>query len=156
MAIHRPRLEERAGGGADAVGTDSAAGAIGTVGIADGVRGWGGAGGGAGTLTAAWVVAGGLTIRPMAPAPGASVPISVSSGDIAGLDAGANVVPGLGNAETGTLLSALEKASALWNRSAGSLAIAIRMISFSAGGTSARRLMGEGGCWFNCAVISEY
>jgi hypothetical protein len=134
-----------------AVGADSAAagtlaaGPIGTVGIAEGVRG---AAGGTGTLTAACVVAGGLAIRPIAPAPGASVPISVSSGDIGAgdFDADANVVPGLGKADTGTLFNALQNASALWNRSAGSLAMAIRIISFKAGGTSARKLIGEGGC----------
>src|SRR5260221_7022898 len=95
-------------------------------------------------------------MRPIAPAPGGSVPISVSSGDTGVLDAGANVVSGLGSAETGTLFSALQNASALWKRSADSLAMAIRMISLSAGGTSARKLIGDGGCWFNCAVIREY
>jgi hypothetical protein len=83
---------------------------MGTVGTADGVRGCAGWG----TLTAACVVAGGLTIRPAAPAPGASVPISVSSGDIGDvLGADVNVVPGLGSADTGTLFSALQNASAL-------------------------------------------
>src|SRR5579863_1570339 len=160
IAIHKPRLEERAGGGTNPAGEGSAAaaiagaGAIGTVGIADGERGC--AGGGTGTRTAACVVAGGLAMRPMAPAPGASVPISVSSGETGARGVVANVVPGLGSAETGTLFSALAKASALWKRSAGSLAMAIRMISLSAGGTSARRLIGEGGCWFNWAVIKEY
>ena len=84
---------------------------MGTVGTAEGVRGWAGGC----TFAAACVDAGVVAIRPLAPAPGGSVPINVSSVDIgAGVrGVGVNVVPWLGKADTGTLFSALQKASAL-------------------------------------------
>src|SRR5271169_1624740 len=139
IASHSPLLDERAVGAypaeAATVATGCAGGATGTIGTPEGE--WAGAG----TLTAACVVAGGLAIRPAAPAPGASVPIRVSSGDIGaapGRGVDANVVPWLGSADTGTLFNAFINASAVWKRSAGSLAMAIRMIWFNAGGRSAR------------------
>ena len=51
-------------------------------------------------------------------------------------------------AVTGTELRALRKASAVWKRSAGSLAIAIRMISFNAGGSPGWRSTGGLGASF--------
>src|SRR5580704_7762430 len=47
-----------------------------------------------------------------------------------------------GSLLTGTLFNAAQKASALWNRSAGSFAMAIMIISFSSAGRSARSVIG--------------
>ena len=77
-------------------------------------------------------------------------------GVAAGLGVGVNVVSATGSGDTGTVFSAARNASADWNRSAGSLAIAIIIISFSEAGRSSRKVIGGVGTTFRCAVINEY
>jgi hypothetical protein len=74
---------------------------------------------------------------------GVGVSISVVA-PVEGRGVGVTVVPGVGSAETGTLFSAARNASADWKRLAGSLAIAIRIISFNSAGRSLRSVIG--GC----------
>src|SRR5215472_6780178 len=54
-----------------------------------------------------------------------------------------------------TLLKALRKAFAVWNRFSGCLAIAIRIISFKAGGREGSSSIGGFGISFTCAAINE-
>ena len=66
-------------------------------------------------------------------------------GVAAGRGVGVTVVLEIGSEETGTVFSAARNASADWNRCAGSLAIAIKIISFSEVGRSSRKVMGAAG-----------
>ena len=82
-------------------------------------------------------------------------------GDIAGacmdvtVDASSAACETTGVAVTGTLLKALRKASAVWKRSAGSLAIDIRIISFSAAGRPGCNSTGGFGASLTCAAMIE-
>src|SRR5450631_3140614 len=65
-------------------------------------------------------------------------------------------VTGCATGVTGrTLLKAFRNASADWKRCAGSLAMAIRIISFSAGGSPGCSSTGGFGASFTCAVMME-
>lgn len=82
----------------------------------------------------------------------------VSAVDIVGDFLGAPVaivVFETGKPVTGTLFNAARNASALWNLSPGSFAMAIMIISFNAAGRSLRSVIGAAGISFKCAVISE-
>ena len=69
---------------------------------------------------------------------------------------GVRVTVGAMAEDGGTVVKALAKASAVWKRFAGSLAIAMRMISFSAAGSSGFSSRGGVGTWFRCAAMIEY
>jgi hypothetical protein len=58
--------------------------------------------------------------------------------------------------DAGTVVKALAKASAAWKRLAGSLAIAMRIISFNAAGSPGFSSSGGLGAWFRCAAMIEY
>ena len=92
---------------------------------------------------------------------GVAVLAAGMEGDIAGVcidvtvEASSAACETTGVAVTGTLLNALRKASAVWKRSAGSLAIDIRIISFSAAGNPGCNSTGGFGASLTCAAIME-
>ena len=71
------------------------------------------------------------------------------------VDASSAACETTGEAVTGTLLRALRKASAVWKRSAGSLAIDIRIISFNVAGSPGWSSTGGLGASFTWAAMVE-